>query len=265
MYPYLLKIGSFHLSSYGFMLALSFILGILLAARRAKKQQVDPNIIIDLSFYIIVTAIIGARVYYVLPHLQEFRGNFWRVFAVWEGGLSMYGGVILATVFVLLYMWKKRLPVWKIADIYAPSIALGLGLTRIGCFLRGSCFGKPTNVSWAVVFPPDSPAGMQFPATAIHPTQLYASLYGFVILFALLFLERFKRSNGFTFWLFILIYSISRFLIDFIRYYENSMILTTIWGKAISLNQGISVVLFVVASAMLLKLRWNQLKAESLA
>lgn len=247
MHPYLLKIGSLHITSYGFMLALSFVLGILLAAWRAKRQGIDPSTIMDLSVYIIVAAIIGSRVYYVLPHLGEFKDNPWRVLSVWEGGLSMYGGVILAIVVGIWYLRRKGLSIWKVADIIAPSIALGLGVTRIGCFLRGSCFGEPSGLPWAVIFPPGSPAGSQFPGTPIHPAQLYASLYGFAIFFLLLFLERFKRFDGFIFWLFILIYSVARFSIDFIRYYEESMVLTRILGTNISMNQGISVALFIIA------------------
>ena len=147
------------------------------------------------------------------------------------------------------------MPVWRVGDAIAPAIALGIFFTRIGCFLNGCCFGKPGGVPWAMVFPRSSAAGTMFPNTPIHPTQLYSSLYGLAIFGILLFLERFKRFDGFTFWSFVLLYSVARFGVDFVRYYEESMTLFHAGDVGISLNQGISVGFFVLGWTMLFVLR----------
>lgn len=176
------------------------------------------------------------------------------------GGLSMFGGLILAIICSLIYIYKKKLDVWRIADIVAPSTMLGLGIARIGCFLNGCCFGQPTSCSLGIIFPPDSPAGYFFPDTALFPIQLVASLKGFLIFGILLVLERYKRFHGFTFWSMLALYSVGRFTIDFFRYYENSMIFTRVGSIPISVNQALTVLLFALSVFM-----WNYLRIKKRA
>jgi len=132
----------------------------------------------------------------------------------------------------------------------APAIALGVCLTRIGCFLNGCCFGKPCELPWCVVFPPDTAAGYYFPATHIHPTQLYASLYGFLIFVLLLFVERWKTFDGFLFWLFIAVYSACRFAFDFVRFYEPEQVIA-MGGLNLSVSHFINGGMFLLALSML--------------
>jgi len=261
MHPVLFRIGPLAIRSYGMMLALSFLVGVYLAMYRGKKVGIAPNQLMDLTVYIAVAAIVGARLFYVFPHWEEFSGHLTDIFNPFQGGqigiggLTLYGGFILAVGVSMWYLRRHRMPVWKVGDALAPSIALGIFLTRIGCFLNGCCFGEPSHVPWALAFPPESAAGYTFPDTPIHPTQLYSSLYGLVIFGALLLLERFKRFDGFTFWVFVLLYSVARFAVDFVRYYEPSMTLLTVGGTSFSVNQGISVGLFILAWGMLFLLR----------
>jgi len=158
MHPILVHLGKLQIRSYGFMLALSFLLGIWLASKRARRAGVDPQKILDLSVIIILAAVVGSRLLYVMFHLDQYS-NPLDMFALWQGGATFYGGFILAVIASYWWVQKHKIPFLQMADIMAPSIALGLIFTRIGCFLSGCCYGKPTTHSWGVVFPPDSPAG----------------------------------------------------------------------------------------------------------
>lgn len=259
MYPNLFKIGPLEIHSYGLMLAISFLIGILFAMYRAKKQDVDPNKIMDLAVVIVVSAILGARFLYVIFHLDEFRGNWLDVINPFQSsgqigiaGLTMLGGFLAALFFALLYMKLNKLPMLKISDIMAPSLGLGIFITRIGCFLNGCCYGTPTSVSWAMIFPPESAAGYHFTNIPIHPAQLYSSAYGLVIFVVLLLVERWKKFDGFLLYVFLILYGISRFTVDLFRYYEESMVLFTFGNTPISLNQGISFLMILGGSLLII-------------
>jgi phosphatidylglycerol:prolipoprotein diacylglycerol transferase len=254
----LFQIGPLEIHSYGLLLAISFLVGIYLSIYRAKKQGVDPNKIIDLSVVIVLSAIIGARFLYVIFHLDEFKGHWLDTFNPFQSsgqigiaGLTMLGGLIAAVSFGMLYLKIKKLPALKIADIVAPAIGLGIFLTRIGCFLNGCCYGVPTDVPWGMIFPAECPAGFAFPNQVIHPAQLYESLNGLIILGALLVLERYKKFDGFLLYFFFILYGIARFIVDMFRYYENSMVLFQLGNFAISVNQGISILMVLLGSILI--------------
>ncbi len=265
MHPTLIQIGRVAVKTYGFLLALAFLLGIWLSARRAKKDGMGSGWLPDLALIILISALAGARFFYVIFHLEEFQGHFWDMInpiqssgEIGIGGLTMFGGLVLAVVCSLIYTLVKKLEVWRIADIIAPSIMLGLGIARIGCFLNGCCFGQPSSCSLGMVFPPDSPAGYFFPGIPIFPIQLVASFNGFLIFGILLFVERHKRFNGFTFWIMLGLYSVARFTIDFFRYYESSMIFTRIGGVPITVNQALTVATLFISIFV-----WNYLRLRS--
>lgn len=251
MHPVLIDIGPIQIRSYGFMLALSFLAGMYLAARRAKRAGIEPQHILDLSVYIILAAVVGSRLLYVVFHLDEFSSPL-EFFALWRGGATFYGGMLAAMLVSYAFLSRKRLSFLQVADVIAPSIALGLALTRVGCFLSGCCYGKPTTLAWGVTFPPDSAAGhsaaqaayaLGLTTVALHPTQLYASAYGLVILAALLVLEpRLGARRGATFGLLLVLYGVARFSVDFVRFYETNARVFL----GLTFNQLISVALFVL-------------------
>ncbi|MBN1155437.1 prolipoprotein diacylglyceryl transferase [candidate division KSB1 bacterium] len=258
MYPTLFKIGSLEIHSYGLLLALSFLFGIILATYRAKKQGVNPDKIMDLSIIIVISAILGSRFLYVIAHLEEFRGHWLDTINPFQSngqigiaGLTMLGGFIASLLFGILYLYIKKLPILKICDILVPSVGLGIFITRIGCFLNGCCYGVPTNVPWGMIFPPECAAGYHFTGISIHPAQLYSSFYGLVIFVATLLLDRKKKFDGYLLSWFLILYGISRLTVDFFRYYEDSMVLFTIGDNPISLNQGISFIMIIAGVAMI--------------
>ena len=241
------------------MLALAFVLGTALAQWRARRKGIDPNKITDLVFSIMVSSIIGARLFFVAVNWQYYRTNPFDIFKVWEGGLVFYGGFILAFFVAVWSMRKNALPVWKVADIMSPSVALGIALGRFGCFLNGCCYGIISN-RWGMAFPcRDNPPvfaqqaadGLISPSSLcslpVLPTQLYSVFHGLMIFAALMFLERYKRFDGFQFWVLVLLYGAGRFFIESIRYYEKAYMV-----GFLTVSQVISACLFIIAMAVLI-------------
>jgi phosphatidylglycerol---prolipoprotein diacylglyceryl transferase len=259
MHRILFHIGPVTVYSYGFMLALAFILGTALAQAKARTRGIDPNKILDLVFSILVSSIIGARALFVAINWQYYKANLFDIFKVWEGGLVFYGGFLLALCVAFWFMRKNRLPAWKIADIMAPSVALGIALGRIGCFLNGCCYGSVSE-RWGVCFPgsENPPVFAQQVADGlisssavcslpVLPAQLYSALHGLVIFAALLALEKYKWFEGFQFWMLVLLYSAGRFFIEGIRYYESAYIIA-----GFTVSQVISAALFIIAASVLI-------------
>jgi len=260
MYPVLFKIWRLEIHSYGLMLALSFLLGVFWSMSRAQKRNIKKDDVMDVFLFVVVSAIIGARLMYVLTHLSEFRGRWLDTFnpfpstgGVGIEGLTMLGGVLLALATIIIYCRIKKIPLLRLWDVIAPVFGLGIFLTRIGCFLNGCCFGKPCDLPWGVVFPVVSPAGYLFQGVHIHPTQLYSSLYGLLIMVVILLLDRKPRFDGFLASIFFMMYGISRFLMDFVRYYESS-VQFNILGIYLTFNQGISFLMFLFGLFLLIKL-----------
>ncbi len=252
MLPVLLKLGSFQLYSYGFMLFLSFVLGIWIVESRAKRFGVDPKKVTDLALWVLLAVVLGSRLFYVAFHWNEFKGDLLGIVRFWGNppglsGLMFYGGFLAAFIAGLIFVWVNRLPLLQMLDAVAPSLVLGEGFTRIGCFLNGCCFGKPTAGPLGVIFSPGSAAGAQFPGIAIHPTQLYSSLAGFTLFGLALVLERRKLNPGVLFALILFLYSFFRFGIDFVRFYENA---ANFWGnQVVALTLvAISIVLLIIFS-----------------
>jgi len=254
MHPVLISVGWFNVYSFGLMLALSFLVGIYVSSIRAKRFGVSPQKILDLSVYLILGGVLGSRLLYVVFHLEEYR-SIVDIFALWQGGATLYGGFLLALFAAYVFSKKQDIDFLLVADIFSPALALGIMLTRVGCFLSGCCFGSPTTVPWAVTFPADSPAGAYARQVAdqaggvisLHPAQLYASVYGLIIFLVLMLSENKVIKRGATFGMLIVFYGVFRFTLDFFRYYEDSMRLFL----DLTLNQWISVGLFFVGLYLL--------------
>jgi len=218
MYPVLFKIGPFAAHAYGFMLALGFLLGILTSIYFAKKESIKSETILNLAIYVIISAIAGARLLYVLVDWNYFSGHPLEIIMVQNGGLAFLGGLILSLLTILVYAKISKVPPLKILDAVTPAGFLGYSITRIGCFLNGCCFGVPTQLPWGIVFPPGSPAAAAFPGEALHPVEIYASLTTFAIFLVLTWIYRSKKFDGQIFFLGLIFYSIYRFLMEFLRF-----------------------------------------------
>ena len=242
MYPEIFGV----IKSYGLMLALSFVLGMFLSVRRGRRYNLSSETIMDLIFAILVSSLIGVRLFFVFTHLDNFD-PWYEAFFIWDGGLTLFGGIFSSILVVWYLTRRKGIPFLVIADTLSPGVALGIGITRIGCFLAGCCYGMPTECSCAITFPAGSPAVKKFGLVAVHPSQIYSSLGGFFIFGTLLLLERISRFRGATFGRFLVLYGVARFVIDFSRYYEPEQLLLFGWTN----NQWISLGFMLVGAVTL--------------
>lgn len=253
MRPVLFQIGGISIPAYGVMLVISFIVALLFVKRTAKRFNISPVIIENLAFWIMLGVIIGGRIFYVLFHWEDYARDFLGIFKIWTGGMMFFGGFVGAFIAGALYLRKERLNLLLLADIVSPTLGLGEFFTRIGCFLNGCCFGLPSRLPWAVKFPKDSFAGLSPVGNyLLHPTQLYASLFGLLVFFFLRKKLLQKHRRGEIFSLYLVFSGIFRFGIDFIRYYENTANLL--------INQFVSIL--IVASGIILLLKLWKTKFE---
>ena len=230
MHPTAFNLGSLHVTWYGVMVALGFIAGLWTASRRALRSGVAAESVVDLGPWLILGAIAGARALYVVSYWKESfgGGSAWEVFAVWNGGLVYYGGLIGATLAGVLYLRLKKLRFWKVADVLAPSIALGCVFGRIGCLLNGCCYGRVCHLPWAIRFPAkslacdgqvadgllDANAAQSLP---VHPTQIYDSLLNLCLYAALAWLYRRKKFDGQVFSAYFVGYALLRSFVELFR------------------------------------------------
>src|SRR4051794_32167769 len=220
MYPRLFELGPMTVYTYGLLLAAAYLLGLKLAMVRAKSRGLDANRVLDLGIYIIISALIGAKLLLLVTDFKTFSTNPRELLTLARAGGVFYGGLILAVAVALLYIRKVGLPLWTTTDVFAPGIALGHVIGRFGCLFAGCCYGRPTSLPWGITFTdPFAAANVGTPlGVALHPTQLYEAGAEFLILVLLLATEQKGRKfAGRTFWLYMLLYAVSRFIIEFYR------------------------------------------------
>lgn len=270
MHPVLIRISdAITIKSYGVAIAVAFILGIWLSARRAKKVGLNYSDFVDMGFWVMLAAVVGGRFLYVLFNLRSYLHEPLNIIKIWQGGLVFFGGFLVAVAAAIVFMKRRGIPTWLGGDVIAPQIALGYGITRIGCFLNGCCYGKPTSLPWGIKFPDDCGAGaysiqMLFTGRAsypvhLHPTQLYGVLTGFVFFVILLFIWRRRKFDGQVFWSYVGLYSAYRFGVEFLRGDNASLI------AGLNANQILSIVLFGCSVAAWLNLRARGVLTDAVA
>lgn len=256
MHPILFQLGPIKIYAYGTMLAAAFLIGIYMAASDAEKEGIKKDYLFDLGFYVVLSAIIGARLLYIIVNYKFFSKNPLEIILFNHGGLVFYGGLIGAFFTSYIYIKKHNLQTWHIADIIAPYLALGISITRIGCFLNGCGFGKETDSFLGINCSINSPAGAFYGKNIIiHPTQLYESAYCFLLFIFLIVLKKYKYFHGQLFWLFILLYSILRSINESFR---GDVERGIYW--IFSTSQWISICTGLTAIIMLLILRKNKIE-----
>jgi len=213
--PIAFQIGSFQIYWYGVFTALGFMAAFWTAGRRAMKIGVSPESIMNLAPFIIGGAVVGARLLYVFTYWdKEFADKpLTEIFMLRRSGLVYYGGLIGASLATIFYCRYQKLALWRIADITAPSIALGHAFGRIGCLMTGCCYGKDTNVPWAICFPHDH----WTEGHPVHPTQIYESAANFAFYAGLAWVFKNRRFEGQVFALYLIGYAILRSTIEGFR------------------------------------------------
>jgi phosphatidylglycerol---prolipoprotein diacylglyceryl transferase len=251
MYPRLFELGPITVYTYGVLLAAAYLLGLKFAMVRAKRRGLDEARVLDLGIYIIISALVGAKLLLLVTDFHTFTSDPKELLTLARSGGVFYGGLILAVTVALWYIRKIRLPLWTTCDVFAPGIALGHVVGRFGCLFAGCCFGKPTTKPWGITFTdPFAAANVGTPlGVPLHPTQLYEAGAELIILIVLLWSERKGRPfAGRTFWLYMLLYAVSRFIIEFFRGDDRGNV------GVLSTSQFISVLLFPLAIVMLVYL-----------
>lgn len=215
MHPIAFHIGNVAIHWYGVLVALGFLVGFWTATRRCLLDDVPGEMVADLIPWIVISALVGARLLFIIDYYNtEFRGAPWWDFVnIRRGGLVFHGGLIAAVVTTIVYTRWRRLPLWKLADALAPSIALGHVFGRLGCFMNGCCFGKVCSLPWAVHFPAGHPTAPH----GVHPTELYEAALNLALYGALAWQYRRKRFAGQTFAIYLTSYGVLRFLVEFLR------------------------------------------------
>ena len=250
MHPILFEIGGFPVYTYGLLLAAADLLGLQFALVRARTRGLDPNRVMDLGIWIIVSALVGAKLLLLIVDRDKFSSPAELLNLVRSGGV-FYGGLIAAVAVALWYLRRHKMPMWTVTDVFAPGIALGHVIGRLGCLFAGCCFGRPTDVPWAITFHNEfaaqnvgTPLGVP-----LHPTQLYeAGAELLILLFLLAFERRGRPFPGRTFWGYMLLYAISRFIIEFYRGDLRGMVGT------FSTSQFVSLLIVPLAIVMLVVL-----------
>jgi len=255
MHPDLFSIGPFTLHTYGLFVAMGFFAAIVVTLKLGRAEGIDPKQITDMGFYMILAAILGSRAMYVLMNLPYYIDRPLDMLKIWKGGLVFSGGVIAALVVIVLYIRKHALSFLKVGDLWAPGLALGQGIGRIGCLMAGCCYGKPTHGVWGIVF--TNPRCLAPLNTPLHPTQLYASLSGFVLFFILLILRKKRAFEGQVFLWFLILHSMARLFMERFRGDDRGILP----GTDMSVTQGVTLVILIGAIVALWVLKRKRAKS----
>lgn len=254
MFPDLFSIGPFTFHTYGLLVAIGFFVGLVVTVRIAKSEGIGSQQVIDMGFLMILSGIIFSRVTYVLMNISYYRIQPMDIFKIWQGGLVFFGGIIGFILIMVWYSKRHHLSLWKLGDIWAPAAAIGQSIGRIGCFMAGCCYGKPTDLKWGVVFThPESLAPLNVP---LHPTQIYSSISGFLIFLILILLHTKKKFDGQVLLWFLILHSTARLVIERFRGDDRGML----WGTSMSITQFFTTLVLVTAVITLIVLKSKRSK-----
>lgn len=265
MYPELFRIGNFPITSYGIWLAVGMLLALFAASRLGARDGLPRERIYDIGLWALLGGLLGSKILmiFVDPHVEIFTFDFLR-----SGGV-FYGGLIGGFLTVAILMWRYKLPFWKVADAFAPAVALGQAFGRQGCFAAGCCWGKPTDWFWGVHF---TEAGHEYTGVPmfgpdnsdlyLHPTQLIESFTMLAVFGLLVFLHRRKKFDGQVLIAYGIIYSIFRFSIEFIRDDPRGDLFGLTTATGLSTSQLVSLVV-AVASIIFMFMRLRSASAST--
>jgi len=211
MYPILFQIGEISIYSYGVIIALAILVAALALYREAPREGINPDHVLEAIIVAAIAGLVGARLLYVILNFSSYKGRLLEAFFTRFEGLSFYGAFIGGVLGVLLWARWRRVEFFKIADLFAPYLALGYAFGRVGCFLNGCCYGKVSDVPWAL------PAPWAADNLLHHPVQLYAALGGIIIFVILKLLRPVRPFSGFLLLALAALYGCLRFTTEFFR------------------------------------------------
>ncbi|HWC97592.1 MAG TPA: prolipoprotein diacylglyceryl transferase [Candidatus Sulfopaludibacter sp.] len=246
MYPEIFHISFLH--TYGVLVALAFLAGLWMANKLALRSGLNGEAVTNLGIYCALAAIAGAKLMMFIVDIRYYADHPAEIFslATLQAGGVFYGGLIAALAVSWWYMKKTRLPLWKTADVFAPAIALGHGIGRLGCFSAGCCWGVRCSLPWAVTF--TNPVAKDLVGVPlnipIHPTQLYESFAEFLIFGVLYWRIRQAHRPGTIISMYLVLYGTARFAVEFFRFHEQG----NLWGGPLDTSQWISLALLLAGT-----------------
>ncbi|MEW6457349.1 MAG: prolipoprotein diacylglyceryl transferase [Acidobacteriota bacterium] len=219
MHPVLIKIGSLEIHTYGFLLAIGFLLGIWILSYNAKKFGLSSKKMVDFVFYVLIISLVGAKLFLFLSEFQFYITNPKEILNLLRAGGHFYGGLIFGILFSVWHLRKNNLPVLKTGDIVVPSLALGHAFGRLGCLSAGCCYGRPSNLFLSIIF--SDPLASQNTGVPLgiplYPTQLIEAIFNFLNFGFLFFLLKKRKYDGQVFFFYIINYSVARFVLEYFR------------------------------------------------
>ena len=261
MLPRLFHIGSYSQATYGVLVAIAFLVALSVVARLARRAGLNSDQVVNLGILCGLSAIVGAKLMMYLidiPYYVQNPGEILSLSTLQAGGV-FYGGLIAALIASTVYMRRHRLPPLLTADVFAPGIALGHSIGRLGCFAAGCCWGLPTSLPWGVTF--TNPIAHELVGVPLdiklHPTQLYESAAELIIFAILYWRIRRPHAPGAIISLYLILYSAVRFLVEFVRYHEQA----NPFGGPLNTSQWISLLLAALGAAYFLRRRTHPVPA----
>lgn len=216
--PILFKLGILAIHWYGLLIAIAVIIGLFLTIKFTQKYRIEKEKIFDLAFYLIIFGFFGARIYHVLSEINYYRLHPLEIFYVWQGGLGVFGALIVGIIVLFFYSRKHQLSFWLIADILVPSFVLGEAIVRWGNWFNQENFGRPTNLPWGIPIDWQNRPLEYLNSEYFHPCFLYQFLWNLVIfIFLIVLIKKIKFGSGLILSIYLITYSIGRFLIEFLR------------------------------------------------
>ena len=215
MYPVLFEIGGLTVNTYGVLIAFGFLASLGLGVVEGRRLGFDPHDLVDLCFWVLISGLLGGHLLFAIVNIQHYLADPLRFLQFWRGGVVWYGGMIGGVAGASIFLRIKRLPIWKAMDVGFPAITVGLLFGRLGCLSAGCCYGKPTDLPWAVIYPGASPLAPV--GQPLHPAPLYEALMLVGLFVLLTLLRQRKRYDGQIFALQLFYYSIGRFLLEMLR------------------------------------------------
>ena len=194
--PLLVELGPLAIRWYGLLIAVAVLLGLWVSSQLAKMRGLDPGVISDLLPLIVLSAVIGARLYYVLFEWQQYQINWLEAFQIWKGGIAIHGALLGGSIAVIAYSRWMKLSFWALMDVLLPSVALGQAIGRWGNFFNSEAFGLPTSLPWKLFIPVANRPAAYLNESWFHPTFLYESIWDLGLFVLLIILFRQRRTNG---------------------------------------------------------------------
>ena len=251
MHPTLLELNlgfitiPFH--TYGFMIAIGFLLAIYTVRRLAVRNKINPDLISDLSFWLLISGFMGSRLLFVITRFDYFMQNPLDIIKVWEGGLVFFGGLITATAYAVWFFRKHKLAPWVMIDVLSPGLVLAHAFGRLGCLGAGCCYGRPTDMPWGIKLNSEL-VDIGLRGVPLHPTQLYESTALFILFAGMMYIGKHKKFDGQVGLTYFMLYPIIRSIIEI---YRGDSIRGFLIENVLSTSQFISILVFIGAAIVL--------------